>query len=105
MGEGRIFRNMFQEQLPLNLKAVVERLIVRNIKPVLAKVEGIFDVGVPDWTWSMNAMLRPAFSQAGDGASKRTVHLQAEEFVPVDTKRPGGVDLSDDATIKLECPI
>src|SRR5580704_12355412 len=31
--------------------------------------------------------------------------MQAEEFIAVDTKRPGGVDLRDDTSVKFKCPV
>ncbi len=50
-------------------------------------------------------MLRSAFAQASDCAAQRAVYLQAEEFIAVDAKRPGGVDLRDNAAIELKCPV
>src|SRR5258708_39002061 len=105
MGEWRIFCDVFQEELPLGFEAVVKRLIVGTVLPVLSKLEGVFDIRVPDWTWRIHAVLRPAFPQAGYGAAQRAVHLQAEEFIAVDAKRPGGVDLRDDTAVELKCTV
>src|SRR5271170_6906802 len=105
MRECRIFGNVFQEQLPLDFEPVVEDLIVRNLLPVLPKAEGVFDVWVPDRSRRVDAMLRSTFTKAGNGAAECAVHLQAEEFIAVDAKRPGGVDLRNDTAIEFKRPV
>ena len=105
MGEWCVFGDVFQEQLPLGFEAVVKRLIIRHVLPVLAEVEGVFDIRVPDRSRCIHSMLCPALPQAGDGAAQRTVHLEAEEFIAVDAKRPRGVDLRDDTAVKLKCTV
>src|SRR5258705_6957488 len=105
MGEWRIFGDVFQEELPLGFEAVVKGLIIRHVLPVLAKVEGIVNVRIPDRSRRIHSMLGPALPQAGDSAARRAVYLQAEEFVAVDAKRPRGVDLRDDAAVELKRPI
>ena len=47
-------------------------------------------------------MLCAAFTQSGNRASKRAIHLQAEEFIAVDTKGPGRVDLGYDTAVELK---
>src|ERR1700685_2341432 len=81
MRKRRIFRNMPQEQFPLDFEPVVEDLIVRHVLPLLAKAEWVLNIRVPDRTRRIHAVLRPAFTQASDSTSQRAVHLQAEEFI------------------------
>src|ERR1700723_4662419 len=105
MRERRILRHMPQKQLPLNLESVVEYLIVRHIFPLLAKLEGILNIRIPHRSWRINAVLRSAFPQTGHCTSQRAINLQTEEFIPVHAKRPGRVDLCDDAAIEFKRPI
>src|SRR5579863_1046668 len=105
MWERGVFGDVLEEHLPLDLESVVEDLVVRYINPVLAELEGVFDVGIPHGFGGVDAVLRSALAQAGDGASQRAIHLNAEEFVAVDPEGPRGVDLRDDAAVELERPV
>src|SRR5580693_210835 len=99
MRERRIVSNVAKKKLPLHFEPIVEHLIVRHLEPMVTKVEWVGDVGVPDRTRRIDAMLGQAVAQAGDGTAQGTVYLQAEKFVAVDTKRPGGIDLRDDTAV------
>ena len=69
---------------------------------MVAEVEGVVDVGIPDRARRVDAVLDPALAQAGDGAAQRAVHLQGEELVAIDADGPGRVDLRDDAAFEFE---
>src|ERR1700761_9640629 len=72
--EGNTLRNVAKKKLPLNLESVVEDLIVRHIRPMLAKLEWIGDVWVPNWARRIDPMLRSAFTQAGNCAAQGAIH-------------------------------
>src|ERR1700733_13702148 len=105
MRERHSLSNVAKKKLPLNFKSVVKDLIVGHLEPVLAKLEGISDVRVPDRTRRIHTVLRSAFTQSGNRAAQRAIDLHAEKFVTVNTKRPGGIDLRNDAAVKFECPV
>src|SRR6185312_15041083 len=100
MGKRRIFRNMPQKQLPLSFKPIIECLIIRYIEPLLAELKRICNIRIPDRTRGIYTVLRPAFTQAADCTAQSAIHLQAEEFIAVDAKRPRGINLRDDATVE-----
>src|SRR3954447_21855465 len=93
---------MAQEQLPLALKRVIERILFRHLLPPVEEVDRLRDVGVPSRTGCAAVMLNPAIAQTGHGGSLRSVYLNGEKVVSPHPHRPRGVEVRDDAALQLE---
>ena len=84
----RLAGEVAQEHLPLHAEAVRVVLAVRHFLPSREEVDGLRDVGIPDWLRRVYARLGPAFLQAGDGAAMRAVHLEGRQVVAPHARHP-----------------
>ena len=72
----RLIRNSVpQEQLPLTLERVVERVLFRNLLPAVQIVQRALDIGVPHRARGRSVMLDPAVAEACDSGALGAVHL------------------------------
>src|SRR5665213_474902 len=93
---------MTEKHFPLHLECVVELGVIRNFGPLIAELEWIRQVGIPYGARRIDAMLNLAVAQSRNGAAFGPIHVKIEEFVAVDARYPGGVDLREDAALQLE---
>ena len=91
-----------QEQLPLHLEPVVEGHVVRHVRPQRLVVDGVGQVRVPHRHRRGHPVLDGAVAQPGHRAGDRAVHLELEQFPPVDPDRPGGVHRGERPAGELE---
>ena len=101
-GERPALTGALQEQLPLQLEPVVEDHVVRHVRPQRLVVDGVGQVGVPHRHRRGHPVLHGAVAQPGHGAGDRAVHLELEQFPPVDPDRPGGVHRGERPAGELE---
>src|SRR2546430_478327 len=97
--ERLVRRDVTQEHLPLDLESVVEPSLVGNVLPLGVVVAGARHVGVPHGPWCLVAALYLADAQAGNGTPGRAVHLELQQVVTVDARRPRGIELRDDVAV------
>src|SRR5205085_9143080 len=90
------------EYHPLGLEAVVVGDVVRYGLPGRVEVDGLLLVRVPDRARGADARLHDAILQAGDRRAERAVDLEGDEVVAVGPRRPGHVDVGDDAALEEE---
>src|ERR1035441_9358894 len=102
VGEWRVCKDMTEKHLPLHLECVVELGVVRHFGPLIAELEWVWQVGIPHGARRIDAMLNLAFAQSCNGAAFGSIDVKVEEFVAVDARYPGGVDLREDAALQLE---
>src|SRR5215831_12862665 len=93
---------MPEKKLPLGLESVLECLVLRYLLPVAKEIVCVRNIRVPDRPGRLDAVLHLAIPKSRDCASVHSINLKAEQFVPVDTHAPGGIDLRDYAVFQFE---
>ncbi len=93
---------MYQEKLPLRLEGVVEQFLLGYLRPTSKEVDGLLNIGVPDWLGRVTVVLRDALAESGHGGAFGTVHVQGKQVVAANARRPGRVELGDDPAFQLK---
>ena len=91
----RVLDDVADEELPLDLEAVVVDLRVGHLLPLVEEVHRLLHVGVPHRPRRRHARLDAAVGQAGDRRAVRAVDLEGDEVVAAHARRPRHVDLRD----------
>src|SRR5258708_24927045 len=86
--ERRVLKHMPDEQLPLDLEAVVELAVVGNLLPLAAEGLGGRNIGVPLRLGRGTAVLGAAVAQARDRAALGAIDLELQQLVAGDTDAP-----------------
>ena len=86
--ERRAQLDVLQKQFPLNFEGVFEYLIVGDMLPSGAEVDGVGNVRVPDGFGSVGAMLDAAIAQAGDGAAVGAINVDLQDLVLIGADGP-----------------
>src|SRR5690554_1806908 len=100
--ERLILHHMFEEQFPLYLKGIVKNLLLGNLGPAVKKVNGLYNIRIPDRLRRIAIMLDVTFPQACYCRSFCTIHLQGQEIVPSYPYRPRGVKMGYDISFQFE---
>src|SRR5437762_3040541 len=81
---GGILDDMSDEHLPLDLEAVVVDLVIRDLLPAAAKIDGLPLVRIPDRPRRRLARLDHAIGEPGNRGPVRAIDLERDEVVAVD---------------------
>src|SRR5690554_6746881 len=100
--ERLILHHMFEEQFPLYLKGIVKNLLFGNLGPAVKKVNGLYNIRIPDRLRRIAIMLNVTFPQSGHGRSFCPIHLQGQEIVPSYPYRPRGVKMGHNIPFQFE---
>src|ERR1035437_3204758 len=85
---GLVLDYVAQEELPLALEGVVERVLLGDLLPAFEIVERAIHVGIPNGARGVAVVLRPAVAQAGDSGALGAIHLDGEQGGAADRARP-----------------
>src|SRR4051794_13516494 len=77
--EGLVECDVTQEQLPLDLEAVVVLDVVRNLLPVLHEVDRLRHIRIPDRLGRLSCSLHHHLAQASNRAAFVAVDLDGEQ--------------------------
>src|SRR5712692_6860285 len=93
---------MPEEQLPLDLEAVLECPVVRDVRPLRQVVDRVGQVRIPGRHRRVHPVLDGAVAQASHRAAIGAVHLQLDELAAVDPHRPGGINGGDGPAVEFQ---